>query len=115
MLDQADALIEGFRPGVMERLGLGPDVLLAADGAARAMYVLVADSTGLSVGDDVDVGFVITPEFTAEHNMTGVWKAFLGKWQLGHRFNDVFVLAKPAPRSARDDVKICFRGTQLVG
>lgn len=26
----ADALIEGFRPGVMERLGLGPDTLLAA-------------------------------------------------------------------------------------
>jgi alpha-methylacyl-CoA racemase len=26
--DSADALIEGFRPGVMERLGLGPDVLL---------------------------------------------------------------------------------------
>ena len=25
-LDKADALIEGFRPGVMERLGLGPDV-----------------------------------------------------------------------------------------
>ena len=25
----ADALIEGFRPGVMERLGLGPDELLA--------------------------------------------------------------------------------------
>ncbi|MFM9829647.1 MAG: CaiB/BaiF CoA transferase family protein [Sphingomonas sp.] len=27
----ADAIIEGFRPGVMERLGLGPDVLLAAN------------------------------------------------------------------------------------
>ncbi|WP_067269713.1 CaiB/BaiF CoA-transferase family protein [Mitsuaria sp. 7] len=26
----ADVLIEGFRPGVMERLGLGPDTLLAA-------------------------------------------------------------------------------------
>ena len=29
LADKADALIEGFRPGVMERLGLGPDVLLA--------------------------------------------------------------------------------------
>ena len=27
----ADGLIEGFRPGVMERLGLGPDVLLAVN------------------------------------------------------------------------------------
>ncbi|MCC7282796.1 MAG: CoA transferase [Acetobacteraceae bacterium] len=29
LLDQAEVLIEGFRPGVMERLGLGPDVVLA--------------------------------------------------------------------------------------
>jgi alpha-methylacyl-CoA racemase len=28
MLASADALIEGFRPGVMERLGLGPDAVL---------------------------------------------------------------------------------------
>lgn len=28
-VDKADVLIEGFRPGVMERLGLGPDVLCA--------------------------------------------------------------------------------------
>lgn len=28
LIDRADALIEGYRPGVMERLGLGPDVCL---------------------------------------------------------------------------------------
>jgi alpha-methylacyl-CoA racemase len=30
LVAQADALIEGFRPGVMERLGLGPDVCASA-------------------------------------------------------------------------------------
>ena len=29
LIDRADALIEGFRPGVMERLGLAPDTCLA--------------------------------------------------------------------------------------
>lgn len=31
LVEQADALIEGFRPGVMERLGLGPDACLACN------------------------------------------------------------------------------------
>ena len=29
MLEGADAVLEGYRPGVMEKLGLGPDVCLA--------------------------------------------------------------------------------------
>jgi alpha-methylacyl-CoA racemase len=28
MMEKADAILEGFRPGVMERLGLGPDIAL---------------------------------------------------------------------------------------
>jgi len=31
LLGRADVLVEGFRPGVMERLGLGPDVVRAAN------------------------------------------------------------------------------------
>ncbi|URW76082.1 CoA transferase [Sphingomonas donggukensis] len=33
LIARADAVIEGFRPGVMERLGLGPDACLAANPA----------------------------------------------------------------------------------
>jgi alpha-methylacyl-CoA racemase len=36
IVEGADALIEGFRPGVMERLGLGPDVCLARN--TRLVY-----------------------------------------------------------------------------
>jgi alpha-methylacyl-CoA racemase len=36
MVEQADALLEGFRPGVMERLGLGPEVCL--DRNPRLVY-----------------------------------------------------------------------------
>ena len=32
MIEQADALIEGFRPGVMERLGLSPEACFARNG-----------------------------------------------------------------------------------
>lgn len=36
LIDHADVLVEGFRPGVMERLGLGPDVLARRN--ARLVY-----------------------------------------------------------------------------
>ena len=36
LLEKADALIEGYRPGVLEKLGLGPDVVLARN--AKLVY-----------------------------------------------------------------------------
>ena len=36
LIDDADVLVEGFRPGVMEKLGIGPDVCLARN--SRLVY-----------------------------------------------------------------------------
>ncbi len=36
LVEQADVLIEGYRPGVMERLGLGPDICMARN--AKLVY-----------------------------------------------------------------------------
>jgi alpha-methylacyl-CoA racemase len=41
LVERADAIIEGFRPGVMERLGIGPDVC-----AARNPRIVVGRMTG---------------------------------------------------------------------
>jgi len=54
---QADALIEGFRPGVMERLGLGPDPCLAVN--PRLVYGRVTGfgqrgPLALRAGHDID-------------------------------------------------------------
>ena len=53
----ADALIEGFRPGVMERLGLGPEVCLARN--SRLVYGRVtgwgqAGPLAAAAGHDID-------------------------------------------------------------
>jgi alpha-methylacyl-CoA racemase len=45
LVDRADVLLEGFRPGVMERLGLGPDVCLE-----RNPRVVYARMTGWGRG-----------------------------------------------------------------
>ncbi len=57
MLAAADALIEGFRPGVMERLGLGPEVCLAQN--PRLVYGRVtgwgqSGPLAQSAGHDID-------------------------------------------------------------
>jgi hypothetical protein len=62
-------------------LKLADEALLTADGEARSATITVADAGAYKVGDDVAVGFVITPEFIAEHAMTGTWMVFNDAWQ----------------------------------
>ena len=63
----------------------GAEYALVADGAPRAHEVVVVDASGLGVGADVGLGWVITPEYIAEHAMTGTWQAFNGSWQTFER------------------------------
>ena len=57
LIESADALIEGFRPGVMERLGLGPEVCLSRN--PRLVYGRVTGwgqegPLAQAVGHDID-------------------------------------------------------------
>jgi alpha-methylacyl-CoA racemase len=59
LVEQSDALIEGFRPGVTERLGLGPDVCLARN--PRLIYGRMTgwgQSGPLSQTAGHDIGYV---------------------------------------------------------
>ncbi len=57
------------------------EVPLTSDALARERVLVVDDFSGLTVGDDVDVGWVVSPEFVAEHAMTGLWEVFNDEWQ----------------------------------
>ena len=57
LIDQADVLLEGFRPGVMERLGVGPEVCLARN--AKLVYGRITGwgqhgPLALSAGHDIN-------------------------------------------------------------
>ncbi len=59
----------------------GPDVLLSTDGVVQSRTVTVTDAKGISVGDDLSVGWVVTDEFVDEHGMNGTWEISNGLWR----------------------------------
>lgn len=59
----------------------GQEVPLARDGVNRATFVEVADASALRVGQEIAIGWTITPAFVEEHDMTGTWQAFNGTWR----------------------------------
>ena len=59
----------------------GHDEPLVTNAEQRQNYVEVNDAAPFSVGDDVHVGWVITPDFVSFHQMTGTWEVFNDSWQ----------------------------------
>ncbi len=60
---------------------------LTADAEARAFEVAVANADGLEVGDDVELGAVITDDFAADHGMQDYWPSARGQWRAFFRRN----------------------------
>ncbi len=51
---------------------------LAADAEARSSDIQLSPNPELAIGSNVSIGWTITDEFVAEHEMTGVWYSFQG-------------------------------------
>lgn len=79
---------------------------LAADAPALTHSVTVADARGLRVGDDVSVGWVITPEFVADHQMTEVWTQFVNQWKPMFRRRIVGIDVTQSPHRVTLDVPL---------
>jgi hypothetical protein len=86
----------------------GPDLLLAVDGATRGATVQLADASSLAPGDDVSLGWVITPAFVDEHGMTGTWTAFNDTWRPFFRRQVVAVDTSASPHRVTLDVPLRY-------
>jgi crotonobetainyl-CoA:carnitine CoA-transferase CaiB-like acyl-CoA transferase len=93
LLDDADVLVENFRPGTLERLGLGPEVLLARNPKLvitrvtgfgqtgpykqRAGFATIAESmSGLAAVSGEPGGQPLLPAIALTDEVTGVVAAF---------------------------------------
>ncbi|MCA9664210.1 MAG: hypothetical protein KC503_01445 [Myxococcales bacterium] len=84
----------------------GADLALAADAPNRARVIRLASVAGLSLGDDVALGWVITPAFLADHGMTGIWTTFEGQWKPIFRRTIVAIDASATPPTVTLDVPL---------
>src|SRR5690606_36038544 len=93
LLDDADVLVENFRPGTLERLGLGPDVLLARNSrlvitrvtgfgqegpyAQRPGFATVAEGmSGFAALNGEPDGAPLPPPIALTDEVTGLAAAF---------------------------------------
>ena len=86
----------------------GDHLALIADAPARGVTVTVADVGDLRVGDDIALGFEITPEFVEAHGMTGVWGPFNDTWQPFFRREIVGLDVEADPPTITVDVPLRY-------
>ncbi|MCG3135723.1 MAG: hypothetical protein HMLKMBBP_03463 [Planctomycetes bacterium] len=86
----------------------GPHAPLAADGAEGSRELRVADASAFVPGDEVAVGWTITPEFVDEHGMTGTWVAFAGEWKPFFRRVVAAVDVTTSPHTVALDIPIRY-------
>lgn len=84
------------------------EVPLQSDGVAREDVVEVGDAGDLSEGDDIEIGWVITPAFIEEHGMTGTWIAFNDTWQPFFRRTVVGIDRTASPHRIALDVPLRY-------
>lgn len=84
------------------------DLPLVVDGANQSRVVRVADASGLTAGEDVSLGWVITDEFVAEHGMTGVWTTSNGQWRRFFRRQVAAVDVTQTPHAVTLDVPLRY-------
>lgn len=87
----------------------GTALPLVEEGQSGAVTVRVADASSLKVGDDVAIGWTITPAFTAEHNMTGTWVSFTNQWKPFFRRRVVAIDTTRSPHTITVDVPLRYR------
>lgn len=78
MTNQAHLLFAGQRSE-------GARTPLVVDAQVRTDFVNVEDTRELRVGDQVAIGFVITPAFIERHGMTGTWVSFNDQYKHFYR------------------------------
>ena len=84
------------------------EVVLAEDAPARGHTVRVSDASSLTVGQDVALGWTISPAFVEAHGMTGTWKAFNGTWRPFFWRNITAIDTSTSPHTVTLDVPLRY-------
>jgi hypothetical protein len=82
---------------------------LAEDAGIGDRTVRVRQPGDIAEGDDVAVGWTITPAFVREHGMEGTWQAFNGQWEPFFRREVVAVDRSADPPAVTLDVPLRYR------